>query len=121
MASGADYISLRMTGTVYVCPAEILSMAAKAIVESLLWTEFGEGDDCGLAAACFEMRLSRSMAAFATVILRRAISCRDTFKVRIFIEIQPDIRVTCAADVSTDVTRLRRLRCCRSRGWRSRL
>ncbi len=110
VAIRAHHVLLRVSAAPDVRSRDRLSVTTQAGVQGLFGAEFGKGNNRGLAAASFNMRLSRSVAALTTGVLRSLCTRCKALEVRVFVEIRPDVRMAGFADVAADVVRRKRPR-----------
>jgi hypothetical protein len=89
-------------GAAYVGAAHGLGMTAQAVVQDFPWSKLGESYDRGLAAPSLNVRLARTMAAFAAGFVGWFLSGSNTLIVRVFVKIGPDVRMASAAYVTAD-------------------
>ena len=103
VAVGADYVAECMRGSPDIRAADLFSMAAQAIVQHSGWGELGERNDRRFPPPRLDVRLPRTMAAFAPGSIRTFFSAGDGLVVRILVEVGPDIRMARAASLTSHI------------------
>ena len=93
MTLNASYIVKRVGRRVNIGAFEAGRMAAQTCIEALLGRERRECNDGRLASVRFDVRLARTVAAFASRVLGLLLAARNAYKVSIFVEFEPDIRM----------------------------
>lgn len=91
VATRATHFGRRMRRAPDVHLAEVLGVAGETLVNHLIRPESGKNGDLRFIAEAFDVRLARTMAAFAACFLRRLFAQSDGLKVRIPIETVPEI------------------------------
>jgi hypothetical protein len=78
-------------------------MAAQACIQNLVWRQFGECDDTLLPTFGVNMLLARPVTPLAARVLNRSVGTYIRLTVGIPKELKCDIRVACAAGITTQV------------------
>ena len=89
---------------VNVCTIQVLGMAAEAGVRALPGIQLREGHDARFASMRGDVSGPWPMATLTSRIRGFFFAARDAFKMRIFVELEPDIRVTGSAGRAADVS-----------------
>lgn len=106
MALRAGHIGQCMAGSPDVGAREITGVAGQTGVDDLRGRhERKSARDCGFSTASLYVSLSRPVAALAARAFRGFLAGRDALEVGVFIEIQPDVRVTSPAHIAADESR----------------
>jgi hypothetical protein len=78
-------------------------VASQARIDGLLGSQREKGNDRRFSAMRGHMVSCRPVTPFTSGILRRFFPAGHAFKVRIFVELEPDIRVACLASHASHV------------------
>ena len=105
VTAGASHVVLGMLGALDIGLIEIFLVTRQAGLHGLLGRHQGKGPwDGGLAAPRRDMRAAGPMATFAAGAVRRFLAGSEGLKVRIPVEVLPDIRVASLANVGPDIS-----------------
>ena len=103
VALNTRYIVQRVGRRVNVGAIEACGMATQAGIEALCCGEHRERNNRRLTSVCLDVSFTRTMAAFASRVLKLLFAARDAFEVRVFVERKPDIRMASLADCTAHV------------------
>lgn len=109
MALCAGDVIQRMGRMADICARKRIGVTAQACIQYLLRRELREGNNGRLASVRGNMRLTGSMATFASGIGRRFFSGSNALEMRVFVEPEPDIGVAGLAYHASDVSVLCRI------------
>lgn len=104
MAVGAHNVVPCVGGLPDICSRNGLRMTTQAVVEGLPGGQDRECDDLRLAGS-FRMFPPGAMTSLATGVFRRIFRQRDALVVRVLIKVQPNVRMTGSAHLTSNVAR----------------
>jgi hypothetical protein len=110
MALRAGHVIQGVGRVADICARERVGVTTQACIQHLLGRELRKGNNGRLASVRGNMRLTGSMATFASGIGRRFFPRGDALEMSIFVKPEPDVRVAGLANHASDVSVLRRVR-----------